>query len=155
MIELPNANYLEIEEHILARFRGFRQSAINPFESGGILMARKVGHLFIIDFASTPSEGDLRSRNRFIRNKERAQSIIEREIEKTGRRRTYIGEWHTHNQEKPFPSGIDFEEWELTFRSSRLNIEFMFCIIVGSRDELLNIHLSIQTAKRNIEVLSN
>jgi len=155
MIKLSGSYRLEIEEHILARFRGFRQSPINPLESGGILMGRKIGKLFIIDFASTPGEGDYREYNRFVRNKEQAQNIIYRERVRSDNRRIYLGEWHTHNQEKPSPSGLDLEEWELTFRSSKLSIRFMLCIIVGSKDELLNIHLSIQSAKGNIEVFTN
>jgi len=155
MIKLPNSYSLEIEEHILARFRGCRQNSFNPFESGGILMGRKKGKLFIVDFASTPGTGDLRSSCRFIRNKKRAQRIINRELLNSGNRRIYIGEWHTHNEENPSPSALDINEWHLTFTGSKLNANFILCIIVGSRDEIFNIHLSIQTSNGNIEVLKN
>jgi integrative and conjugative element protein (TIGR02256 family) len=155
MIKLPNSYFLEIEQHILARFRGSRQSKINPLESGGILMGKKIGEKFLIDFASTPGAGDKRKINRFIRNKKRAQEIINREREKTNNRRIYLGEWHTHFEENPTPTNLDLREWKLTFNNSLLNINFMFCIIVGLKCELFNLYLSIQTSTSHIKVVGN
>lgn len=155
MIKLPNSYFLEIEQHILARFRGFRQSKINPLESGGILMGKKIGEKFLIDFASTPGAGDKRKFNRFIRNKKRAQEIIIREREKTNNRRIYLGEWHTHFEEIPTPNSLDLREWKLTFDSSLLNIDFMVCIIVGFKDELFNLYLGIQTSTSYMKVVGS
>ncbi len=115
-------------------------------------MGKLIDNRIIIDFASTPGEGDLRGSNNFIRDKARAQRIIGAEESKSKRKRFYLGEWHTHNDKNPSPSGRDKIDWRLTYKSSAFNMDFLICIIVGTNNELMNLHIGIQTHLKYIEI---
>lgn len=138
---LPNGKVLHLTQDILTVFRMHRQTRFSIFEAGGILLGRFYSDSMIVEKATTPGEGDRQGPLFFHRNRSRAQRIVDKIFEESGGEQTYLGEWHTHNEGNPHPSWKDRIEIERAFRKSRLNVDFMICIIVGNQDTLGNLWL--------------
>jgi proteasome lid subunit RPN8/RPN11 len=43
-----------------------------------------------------------------------------------------MGVWHTHPQNVPIPSNIDWDDWEKTLQTDRTGSEYIFYIIAGT-----------------------
>lgn len=113
-----------------------RQSSVDHLEAGGILLGSIYQKIVRIDAISTPGGNDIRRRNYFQRNRERAQLLINQAHEYSHGKTNYLGEWHTHYQFNPKPSPLDLDEIEKTFRQSQLPLKFIVTIIVGNSDNI-------------------
>ncbi|MFD5853289.1 Mov34/MPN/PAD-1 family protein [Cytobacillus pseudoceanisediminis] len=129
---LPNGKTLFIRPECIDKMQKYRQVKRNDTEAGGILIGRILienGH-YIIDEVSEPMTTDKRRRTYFKRNMEGHQeffnSIWDREVGSC----FYLGEWHTHPENNPTPSSIDWKNWN---RLKRIGFESecLFFIIVG------------------------
>jgi integrative and conjugative element protein (TIGR02256 family) len=71
-----------------------------PNETGGVLMgyADRHGHSFLVENAVGPGPQAAHSRTRFLPDHDFHESEIARIYEESGRRITYLGDWHTHPQ---------------------------------------------------------
>ena len=45
-----------------------------------------------------------------------------------------MGVWHTHPQEIPFPSDIDWNDWNGTMRTDITGCQFVFFAIAGTKE---------------------
>ena len=100
-----------IELNALRSMRSCRQLAFSDHESGGVLIGERRGKSIIVKRVTTPFSGDSSSRCLFIRNDVRHQiSICDANKESDGSS-NYIGEWHTHPEDNPYPSAMDFSNW--------------------------------------------
>jgi integrative and conjugative element protein (TIGR02256 family) len=101
-------------------------------EAGGILLGRYIidAHDVVIDRVTVPLPGDRRSRFRFTRCDKEHQRIADRAWNRSHRTCTYLGEWHTHPEAVPHPSGVDQNDWRRKLREDRY-AESLFFIIVG------------------------
>ena len=91
----------------------FRQTSPAAREAGGILIGyRRRSHLHIVE-ATFPFERDRRSRFTFHREDSRHSQIASSRWAASNRRADYLGEWHTHPEERATPSNIDVTEWRL------------------------------------------
>ena len=59
------------------------------------------------------------------------QEIMDRLWEESQYTKTYLGEWHTHNQRSPQPSNIDAQNW-IRISKRNHNSEWLFFLIVGT-----------------------
>lgn len=100
-----------IEAEPLSLVDGFWQDERSKPESGGILLGyRRGGHLHVT-MASTPQPEDGRWRYFFRRSRRAHQEIAIHHWRASGETVDYLGEWHTHPEPNPTPSGEDYAEW--------------------------------------------
>lgn len=102
-------------------------------ESGGIIVGyyeNTLGGLKISDL-TFPQAEDVRSRFRFIRKTAGHQDIMDELWKKSGYKKSYLGEWHTHNQANPSPSPIDKLNWKKIAKREQ-NFDILYFVIVGT-----------------------
>jgi integrative and conjugative element protein (TIGR02256 family) len=116
-----------MERAALAVFERHRQLRFFHCEAGGQLFARIDGSTWTVAQVSGPRSADKRGRFHFWPDRSSEQSEIYA-YHKQGLE--YVGDWHTHPEDRPTPSAID--------RSSMLNVVrdsthhfpgFLMCII--------------------------
>lgn len=119
-----------IEGDVLEAAHAYRQSASAATEAGGILMGyRREQHLHI-DALTQPFATDRRSRFSFRREAAgHAHAATQRWL-RSGHTSDYLGEWHTHPEDHPQPSGKDLRGWELLLAGHERPLIFL---IVGLR----------------------
>jgi integrative and conjugative element protein (TIGR02256 family) len=111
----------------------FVQHSIHAMEAGGVLLGRHLRDrsAIIVDVATIPQPGDRRSRTRFHRARRHHQAVIDKAWRESDRTCTYLGEWHTHPEEIPAPSHVDWRDWRRRLREDNYT-EPLFFIIVGT-----------------------
>jgi len=108
-------------------------------ESGGIL----IGKLLPVDIhesackieitdITAPQKFDKRLPLRFIRAQAGHQDIMDKLWEESGFEKCYLGEWHTHKEACPQPSGIDIRGWK-KISSKKQNSPWMLFSILGQK----------------------
>lgn len=129
----------------------FDQSVLDVFErhiqsdsgteAGGILLGHVRGkHLEVLE-ASEPTPQDRRLRYFFERMIHGHKGLAERRWRESNGLVRYIGEWHTHPQDVPSPSGTDLCEWEKLARD-RSDRRPLLAVIVGRQ----NLHVELMHA---------
>ncbi len=89
----------------------FRQLRVRDLEAGGILLGVRRGpHLEIVE-ATGPMRGDRRTRTEFVRRDPGHFQLAQRHWRSSRGTVGYVGEWHTHPEPWPSPSGIDIAQW--------------------------------------------
>jgi len=124
---------LHIEDVALAKLFKYIQCFHEAKESGGILIGKKVNgreEYYLCDI-SEPSVMDRRSRFSFVRNKVSAQRIINKKWRESNGIENYMGEWHTHPENKPTPSTTDRELIQQIIKDNSNVFPKVFLIIVG------------------------
>lgn len=122
-----------IEPKVVAELAEFRQLKLNSPESGGILLGfRRGSHIHVVEFTS-PQPGDKQSRTSFDRVSGAHQQIAIDRWAASDSRMDYVGEWHTHPERCPTPSGIDAREWHAIYSSRSMPMLFA---ILGTQREL-------------------
>jgi integrative and conjugative element protein (TIGR02256 family) len=109
----------------------FKQHGSRRNESGGVLIGQIKDNKVYILKISVPNKFDRASRHGFECNKDAAQIIMDYEFYNSGGRSIYIGEWHTHPEEIPKPSGDDKVMIKEQFRKNKLNEPFLILLIQG------------------------
>lgn len=129
--------YIRFNLDILSKLDSFRQVKQNMPEAGGVLIGEVYGNNgFWIKDVTFPCRNDVSSRIRFIRQDPKHQEIVDEWHTKSNGTMQYLGEWHSHPQEKPSPSLIDIESWRnlaLTMDSQMGNQPFLL-LILSMRD---------------------
>lgn len=103
-------------------------------EAGGILIGATRGDDIEVIEATVPLPLDTRSRTGFHRKDrghfERATLLWKANDREVG----YVGEWHTHPEDHPTPSGLDLNQWRAVLAADRAPRVF---VIVGRVDWLV------------------
>jgi integrative and conjugative element protein (TIGR02256 family) len=86
-----------------------------PNESGGIAIGRVRGEVIVVTHLTGPGPRAVHLPDRFVRDGEYAQAMLEAAVEETDGRDNYLGEWHSH----PFPEGPSAQDWESMRRISQ------------------------------------
>lgn len=120
-----------LSANVLSVFSYYIQDENTKNESGGILLGSIVGKTIYVVKASIPNKFDKATRTSFIRNKDIAQIIVDYEFENSGGMMFYLGEWHTHPEDHPTPSGQDKNMTIEQFNKSRLTQPFSLVVIQG------------------------
>jgi integrative and conjugative element protein (TIGR02256 family) len=119
---------LHFSADVLGHFDANRQRHCWSRESGGHLFATIEGNDLQVVLASGPERTDLRSRFSFGFSRARSQIIIDAQFADN---RHYIGDWHTHPQDRPAPSTIDYRTMGSRFAKSSHGLKGMIFCIVG------------------------
>jgi integrative and conjugative element protein (TIGR02256 family) len=117
---------------VLEVFERYIQSDAGT-EAGGILLGHVRGkHLEILE-ATKPTSQDRRLKYFFERMIHGHKSVAERRWRESNGLVRYIGEWHTHPQNLPTPSGMDVNEWK-DLAQGRSDRRPLLAVIVGRQD---------------------
>lgn len=127
---------VEIAPAALRVLSSFRQVNRGDLEAGGVLLGRLIEESddVVIDEVGEPTDRDRRSRTFFHRARRAAQRIVDRAWRKSGGTRVYLGEWHSHPEPVPHPSGQDLSDWVGIVRNARFEHGFLLFIVVGTTD---------------------
>lgn len=123
---------------------GFIQNDRKKLESGGILIGQIKGNNIYIQKVTVPNQFDKSTRYSFVRNKDAAQIILDHEVINSQNTMTYLGEWHTHPEAKPTPSGQDLNMIKEQYTLGKLNLPFVILIIQGISDVYISIYMEKQ-----------
>lgn len=139
---------VNFDDKVLDVFRQHIQHLSSDAEAGGLLLGEvRGGHLSLVD-ATFPTAGDLRSRYSFERLPQgHAEVALKMWSESLGTVR-YLGEWHSHPQDLPIPSGIDRSEWK-RLASERKDKRPFLAVIVGKA----GLHVELVSSKDGGRVL--
>lgn len=123
---------LHFSELTLETFCQHVQASEADREAGGILLGSVHGAHLFIEQATVPTARDKRFRCLFERMSYGHKAIaLSRWTASQGMVR-YLGEWHTHPQDNPHPSGLDRSEWN-RLSAMRRDKRPMLAVIVGRR----------------------
>jgi integrative and conjugative element protein (TIGR02256 family) len=133
-----NDGYVLINSSVVRCLQRNRQLGVRTLEAGGILLGLRRGRHLDVTMATTPKRTDKRARTSFQRFSTYHQRHAARAWRRLGKVVDYVGEWHTHPEPTPSPSGLDILEWaKLT--KTRVN-ELLF-LIVGTESFWIGVGL--------------
>jgi len=127
----PKFENIIISHSALNVIEKFKQNSKKDNESGGILLGQVTNKNVYILKVTTPNKFDRASRYSFDCNKDAAQVIINYEFLNSGQKTIYIGEWHTHPENYPNPSGVDKMMIDRQYFKNKINEPFLILIIQG------------------------
>jgi integrative and conjugative element protein (TIGR02256 family) len=135
MMKLKSGNLIiKISGDILIQLKKYIQDDDKKHEAGGLVVGYYTDpNIFSITDISTPHKEDKSSRFRFLRSKKQAQLFISKLYKESNRKKIYLGEWHTHPENHPTPSGLDKCSILKQYKCNRLNSDVIFMIIVGRK----------------------
>lgn len=123
---------------------------VNPInsenEQGGILLGNVFQDYVVLKDLSLPSNKDKSTECSFFRNKDTAQEKINAAWESSNGENIYIGEWHTHFENTPYPSVIDHKMIKKMLSTSQMEIDFLFLMIIGYK----TVWIGIQKKKKKL-----
>jgi integrative and conjugative element protein (TIGR02256 family) len=129
-----NSKSIHISDSVLDIFEKYKQNSKWSNESGGILLGQVTKEGVYILKASTPNKFDKGSRYSFECNKDGAQIIMDYEFINSNKKTIYIGEWHTHPEPIPTPSGTDINMIQTQYKKNKINEPFLLLIIQGTKE---------------------
>ena len=115
---------------VLAHFERHRQSRRNSPEAGGQLIASFEDTRIVVRKATGPYPSDYQSRYLFKPDRAREQKDINVWFK---RGLHFIGNWHTHPEEIPYPSRLDVANTRRRFLESKHELMAFTLVIVGLR----------------------
>lgn len=120
---------LHFSDIVMATFRENIQTGSRP-EAGGILLGTVHDHGMLITHATVPSRFDQRLPTFFSRSARGHRAVAQRLWRASGGTTRYLGDWHTHPEDLPSPSGVDLREWR-KLALSRNDLRPALSVIVG------------------------
>ena len=102
---------LSLAEPVIAIFERHIQAQPSDCEAGGLLLGTVHGSNIAVAEATVPTTWDKRLPSLFERMLFGHSSIARARWTASGGTVRYVGEWHTHPQDYPRPSGLDRSEW--------------------------------------------
>lgn len=126
---------LSLGSSVLEKFRKYIECYHFDNESGGIIVGtlNSGGKEIIVTDVTEPQKKDSSSSIRFKRDEYGHQEIMDQLWEESDYIKTYLGEWHTHNERIPKPSFIDRRNW-INISKRKQNSSWLFFIIVGTQE---------------------
>jgi len=121
---------IELSDDVLATFNRHRQTKFWSKEAGGQLFYREVAGKACVEYATEPGQGDRRSRFAFWPARQKEQKEINQLFAKGLH---YVGDWHTHPEDSPSPSGDDTSKMMGIFKKSEHVLAGMLMVIVGRK----------------------
>jgi integrative and conjugative element protein (TIGR02256 family) len=133
-MEIKIDNYtLTLSAEALKILDSYIQRKLNDPESGGIILGKITAEDIQVQRLSVPTEIDKCSRAHFERHRLSAQIVINYEHANSYGQVTYLGEWHTHPEDHPTPSGTDMKMIKQQFAQNKIHTEFLLLLIQGRK----------------------
>lgn len=138
--------HFEIKQEVVDGLKSYAQHEGN--ELCGVLMGSQVDdNCYRISKISPPCV-KYHTRCGCERDAIMANHFIGEDYEQSEQTRFYIGEWHTHPENNPIPSTVDYSSIEENYQTASLVVPFLFMIVVGTE----TIYISIYNGKKHIEL---
>lgn len=133
VFRLSNNGRIKLSDNAITIMHQYRQDDEKLNESGGVLLGRFIRESkdIIIDEVTTPMHGDKQTRYTFKRLSPLHQVIINERWIKCSGTCNYLGEWHTHPEDDPEPSGVDIKDWKRKLKKDQFSSRYLYFIIVG------------------------
>ena len=135
---------------VLSHFHCHRQLKIQSKEAGGQLFARFDGPVIRIERATGPRPTDRRGRRIFVPNRLAERREIKRMFKEE---LYYVGDWHTHPEPQPMPSGKDIGSFQDMFRKSRHGLASFVMVIVGTASFPKSLFVGLCTSEGLVELI--
>lgn len=133
-----------VTDPVLDHFERHQQRTAVCREAGGQLFARlEAGGVVQIGRATGPRRMDRRGRRFFSLNRWAARREIRR-MSKLGWH--FVGDWHTHPEERPRPSGLDVRSVQEIFVKSRHSLQSLVLVIVGTDEFPYGLFVALVTS---------
>lgn len=116
----------------IAVFESHLQARPSDCEAGGLLLGTVHGSNIVVTEVTVPTTWDKRLQYFFERMPFGHSAIARARWKASGGTVRYVGEWHTHPQDYPRPSGLDRTEWNKLSRK-RADGRPMLAVIVGRK----------------------
>jgi integrative and conjugative element protein (TIGR02256 family) len=143
MIEYPigfSGQTLVFADPVVETFSKYRQLRFWQREAGGQLFGRFHGSRIKVVEATGPRRTDRRTRTSYVPDRRAEQ----REIDDRFRRGLhFLGDWHTHPENIPHPSGPDVASLDDTVRRSAHAMLAFVLVVVGQRPAPEGLHVSL------------
>ena len=135
LFDRPSRGVVVISAHVVTVVDPYRQRGWCSPESGGVLLGRLMEGTddVIVDEVTVPSKFDRAGRFFFRRARDPAQQRIRDAWRETAGTRNYLGEWHTHPELDPSPSGHDKADWLRLCSGATFEQGFLLFLILGQR----------------------
>jgi integrative and conjugative element protein (TIGR02256 family) len=137
---IDGVQVLVIADTVLEHFRAQRQISSRSPEAGGQLFAKFLGSEAHLVLATGPRATDSRRRTSYRGDRRAEQEEINR-LHAGGLH--YIGDWHTHPTERPFPSAQDLTTIDDCVRRSSHELNGFVLIIVGTAPAPIGLSVSL------------
>ena len=138
---------LVLPEKILADFERFRQDTSAKSEAGGQLFGSLSSSEIVIEKITGPRPADNRGRFHFEPDRRAEQ----REIKEMHKRDLhYVGDWHTHPELVPSPSGRDLRSIKECARKSTHGLNGFLLIVVGLAPFPKGLNVSLHNANEHV-----
>ena len=124
---------LLIPKNTIEKIRAYKKAVGFRNESGGIILGgqSESGMSFVVHDLTLPSSSDDCGPYHYMRDKDAANRLIEEAWEKSNGTVNYLGEWHTHNEERPHPSSVDKNLMLQVSENKSCLFDRAFMIILG------------------------
>lgn len=122
-----------LSDEVIQYVAGYQQDNASATEAGGQLFGTVAGKEVRVSVATGPYLGDERSRYGYRSNPAEAAAAIKLQESKG---LTYLGEWHTHAERHPKPSGADMSTMSGLVQKSTLGAGAAMLLIVGTESAL-------------------
>lgn len=133
IFEITNGGKIKLAGSVIEILQQHKQVNKDSFESGGVLLGRfiKVSKNIVVDKITPPMKGDKQTRFSFKRLSPLHQEIITEEWKKSNGTCNYLGEWHTHPEDYPTPSGVDIKDWKRKLKKDVFSGRYLYFVIAG------------------------
>jgi len=146
---IPNSNqYLTFSDEVVKLLFTYRQVGDRP-ESGGLLFGEFKLPEICISCISLPYKNDYQRRFLYIPERIHQQHLIKRNFQKGFH---FIGEWHTHPQDRPFPSQLDLSSMQDSFVKSDHELNYFLLLIVGLVEDMSASWLSLHNRESYLKL---
>lgn len=140
---------LLLSNAVLQHFHAYRQTRFWQREAGGLMFARIVGNVITIEEATGPRPTDRRSRYCYQGDRCAEQQEID---QRHPLGLHYIGDWHTHPEPKPNPSGSDDRAMISRINASKHQLKGFLFVIVGTASFPVGLRLIVHNGHTRLDL---
>lgn len=132
IIESDNRK-IKIRNEVLQGICNYIQTEHSDIEAGGILIGRenRGNQNIVIEYSTEPMKEDIRSRIRYFRKDSGHVEYYKKLYDENNEIYAYYGEWHTHPEDNPSYSFVDWENWKSIAKKDPKGIQYH--IIAGRK----------------------
>lgn len=132
---LAKGRVLRLTPQALVQLAGYKQTKLLDEEAGGILLGRIMDPSddIIVDSVTVPDKDDKRRFFSFWRARDPHQKRVNEAWKDSDGTSNYLGEWHSHPEDHPSPSGHDVTNWKRIVREAKYEQDALIFVIVGRK----------------------
>jgi integrative and conjugative element protein (TIGR02256 family) len=148
--KLSDESNLVISDEVIAHLLKHRQLHIWSREAGGQLFATFDGTDVTVHKVTGPRRTDRRGRRHYEPDRAAENAEITK-MHADGLH--FVGDWHTHPEDRPKPSVLDVKSLGECVRRSSHQLKVFFLIVVGRNAPPEGFHISIHDGRNVQQVL--